>query len=455
MIKVDGLQPYEQVSRAVDQEGHKTMKMIRQFRALSRPVQLLLLNLVVISTGFYMLMPYLSSYLGNTLGFTAWMVGLVLGMRTFSQQGLYVIGGTFSDHVGYKPVIAGGCALRMAGFLLFGYASSLSTVLVAALLSGLGGSLFSPAARAYLASESGDQKVEAFALFQVSEGLGACLGPLLGMALIQVSFQWISVVASTIFFILTVLQLLYLPRRDQLGTTAPRPVLDEWREVLANRVFVVFAVGMVAYLTLYNQLYLSLPLAVQRLTGNDGATGILFTMGALLNILAQVHITAYFKTHWRPLQAITLGLVLMAAAFFPLLVAGPLLPLEATQTATTDAGQTFFIKAINLSPAVLSVALLSLGAMILQPFVLSLIPVLAGNRLLGTYFGFYYMAQGVGVIVGNLAIGVAFDLGQSWGVTSVPWLLLLGLGLASALSIMALDGRERIAQVALLSAQKA
>ena len=117
--------------------------------------------------------------------------------------------------------------------------------------------------------------------------------------------------------------------------------------------------------------------------------------------------------------------------------------------------QTFFIKAINLSPAVLSVALLSLGAMILQPFVLSLIPVLAGNRLLGTYFGFYYMAQGVGVIVGNLAIGVAFDLGQSWGVTSVPWLLLLGLGLASALSIMALDGRGRIAQVALLSAQKA
>ena len=91
------------------------MKMIRQFRMFGRPVQLLLLNLVVINTGFYMLMPYLSSYLGNSLGFTAWMVGLVLGIRTFSQQGLYVIGGTLSDHVGYKPVIAGGCALRMAG----------------------------------------------------------------------------------------------------------------------------------------------------------------------------------------------------------------------------------------------------------------------------------------------------------------------------------------------------
>jgi MFS family permease len=433
------------------------MKMIRQFRTLNRSVQLLLLNLVVINTGFYMLMPYLASYLGNTLGFTAWMVGLVLGMRTFSQQGLYVIGGTLSDHVSYKPVIAGGCALRVLGFLLFGYANALSTVLAAALLSGLGGALFAPAARAYLASESGDQRVEAFALFQVSEGLGACLGPLLGVALMQVSFQWVSIVASTIFCVLTVLQLLYLPRRVQLDTTTPRPVKEEWREVLGNRLFVVFAVGMVAYLTLSNQLYLSLPLEVRRLTGNDSATGILFTMSALLSILTQVHITAYAKKHWRPLQAITLGLVVMAAAFVPMLVAGPFLPLDTTQIATSpvETLHVFLIKALNLSPAVLSAALLAFGAMTLQPFVLSLIPVLGGNRLLGTYFGFYYMVQGMGVIVGNLVIGVAFDLGQSWGVTSVPWLLLLGLGLASALRIMALDGRGRIAQVALLSAQKA
>jgi MFS family permease len=433
------------------------MKMIRQFRTLNRSVQLLLLNLVVINTGFYMLMPYLASYLGNTLGFTAWMVGLVLGMRTFSQQGLYVIGGTLSDHVSYKPVIAGGCALRVLGFLLFGYANALSTVLAAALLSGLGGALFAPAARAYLASESGDQRVEAFALFQVSEGLGACLGPVLGVALMQVSFQWVSIVASTIFCVLTVLQLLYLPRRVQRDTTTPRPVKEEWREVLGNRLFVVFAVGMVAYLTLSNQLYLSLPLEVRRLTGNDSATGMLFTMSALLSILTQVHITAYAKKHWRPLQAITLGLVVMAAAFVPMLVAGPFLPLDTTQIATSpvETLHVFLIKALNLSPAVLSAALLAFGAMTLQPFVLSLIPVLGGNRLLGTYFGFYYMVQGMGVIVGNLVIGVAFDLGQSWGVTSVPWLLLLGLGLASALRIMALDGRGRIAQVALLSAQKA
>jgi hypothetical protein len=61
---------------------------------------------------------------------------------------------------------------------------------------------------------------------------------------------------------------------------------------------------------------------------------------------------------------------------------------------------------------------------------------------------------GVGVIVGNLAIGMAFDMSQAWGLTSV-WLLLLGLGLASALSIITLDERSQIDQVSLLPAKKA
>jgi hypothetical protein len=54
---------------------------------------------------------------------------------------------------------------------------------------------------------------------------------------------------------------------------------------------------MVAYLTLYSQLYLSLPVEVRRLTGDDAGTGILFTICALLSIMTQVHITAYLKAH--------------------------------------------------------------------------------------------------------------------------------------------------------------
>jgi MFS family permease len=417
------------------------MRAIQQLRTFNRPVQLLLLNQLAIMTGFSMLMPYLTGYLTTTLGFAAWIAGLVLGLRTFSQQGLCVIGGTLADHVGYKPVIAGGCILRMAGFLLFALSDALPSVLVAALLSGLGGALFGPAVRAYLASESGDRRVEAFALFQTSEGVGVCLGPVLGVVLFQIDFRLVCVMASGIFLVLTILQLFYLPQREALETSGPRPVRSEWQEVLANRTFVVFTVGMAAYLTLYSQLYLSLPLEVRRLTGDDAGIGILFTICALLSIMTQVHITAYLKAHCRPLQAIAVGLTLMGGAFLPPLAARPFLPIHALPGAFGDATnwQAVLIGAINFSPAFASAMLLSLGTMIVQPFALSLIPILGGNRLLGTYFGFYSLVQGSGTVVGNLAIGAAFDAGATLGLQSFPWLLLLGFGLASAASIISLD----------------
>jgi MFS family permease len=420
------------------------MRAIQQFRTFNRPVQLLLINQFAIMIGFSMLMPYLTGYLTTTLGFAAWVAGLVLGLRTFSQQGLSVIGGTLADHVGYKLVIAGGCILRMAGFLLFAFSDVLSSVLLAALLTGLGGALFGPAVRAYLASESGERRVEAFALFQICEGMGACLGPVLGVVLFQIGFQLVCVMASVIFLVLTILQLCYLPRREDLKTSAPRPVWSEWKEVLANRTFVVFALGMVAYLTLYSQLYLTLPLEVRRLTGNDAGIGILFAICALLSILAQMPITAYLKAHWRPLQAIAMGLTVMGGAFLPLLAARTLLPIHTLHGAFGDAThmQAVLIGAINLGPAFASAMLLSLGTMVVHPFALSLIPSFGGNRLLGTYFGFYYLVQGSGTVVGNLAIGAAFDTGTTLGLQSLPWLLLLGFGLASAASIAALDHRR-------------
>ncbi|MCA4715312.1 MFS transporter, partial [Mycobacteroides abscessus] len=52
-----------------------------------------MVNQFAINVGFYMLMPYLAGYLAGPLGLAAWMVGLVLGVRNFSQQGMFLVGG--------------------------------------------------------------------------------------------------------------------------------------------------------------------------------------------------------------------------------------------------------------------------------------------------------------------------------------------------------------------------
>lgn len=100
-----------------------------------------------------MLMSYLAGYLAGPLGLAAWAVGLVLGVRNFSQQGMFIEGGTLADRLGYKPLIVAGCLLRTGGFALLVVAQSLPAILIASAATGFAGALFNPAVRAYLADD--------------------------------------------------------------------------------------------------------------------------------------------------------------------------------------------------------------------------------------------------------------------------------------------------------------
>jgi hypothetical protein len=272
------------------------------------------------------------------------------------------------------------------------------------------------------------------------------------MVLFQHSFRGLCLTASGIFLVLTLVQLRYLPPQEPRQDTTTQPDVFSWREVLANRAFVGFAVGMVGYLTLYNQLYLSLPLEVQRLTGHAAGTGVLLTGAALLGVVAQGPMTAYVQTRWRPLQAIALGLALMGGACLPLLATRAWLPVHVLQAADATTWSRVLTAAINCSPALVSAMLIMLGTLLVQPFALSLIAVLGDHRRLGTYYGGYYLVQGSGAVVGNLMIGAALDAGQRLGFPSLPWLLLLSLGVASALRIATLDRQKQAVPVTMLRA---
>jgi hypothetical protein len=91
--------------------------------------------------------------------------------------------------------------------------------------------------------------------------------------------------------------------------------------------------------------------------------------------------------------------------------------------------------------------------MLVQPFALSLIPALGDNRLLGTYYGCYYLVQGSGAVVGNLMIGAALDAGHRLGLPSLPGLLILSLGAASALRLAAMDRQRQAVPVTTLIAE--
>ncbi|WP_367130130.1 MFS transporter [Saccharothrix sp. HUAS TT1] len=375
-------------------------------------VRLLLVNQFGVNTGFYLLIPYLAAHLGD-LGLSAAVIGAVLGVRTLSQQGMFLLGGSAADRLGPRRVIIAGCAVRAVGFGLFAAGESVAVLLAASVLSGLAGALFNPAVRAYIAEEAGD-RAGAFALFNAYGQAGALVGPLLGGVLVLWDFRASALVAAGIFAALTVAQAVVLPNRP----AAPHrgTVLDDWRECLSDRRFLAFTCALTGLFVLQNQLYLVLPLEARRLSDSSFAVAAVFGLSTVATLLFQVRITRALKRVARG-RAIALGLAVMGLGFVATAV-GHVGPLG------------------GITPVLVAALLLSVGVMIAHPFVYELIPEFGRTGLAGTYFGVFYLVSGVAAAVGNTAIGWAF--GRSGWLAS---LLCVAVGLACAAAVTRLHRR--------------
>lgn len=433
--------------------------MLTQFRSYERSARLLMVNQFTINLGFYMLMPYLAAHLSGTLGLAGWLVGLVLGVRNFSQQGMFLVGGALADRFGYKPLIVAGCVLRTLGFATLGLVDSLSALLAASAATGLAGALFNPAVRAYLAAAAGDRRLEAFALFNVFYQAGILLGPLVGMVLTGVNFRVTCLVSAGIFALLSIVQIRALPARgdesapdgaaaDESTSDGAAPddggrrragLLSLWRSVLGNRPFLLFSGAMIGSYVLSFQVYLALPLEVRRL-GGEGEFGTaavagMFAVSGLSTILCQTRVTRWCKARMTAGRALARGLLTMGLAFVPLLAATAL-PVPAGGLGRW---------ALAAVPPALCALLLALGTMITYPFEMDTIVRLSGNRLVATHYGLYNTICGIGITLGNLLTGAALDASRSAGLPALPWIALPALGLACSAALHGLHRTGRLA----------
>ncbi|MFF8594517.1 MFS transporter [Streptomyces sp. NPDC015220] len=405
-------------------------KLWAQTRSFPPGARLMMANQFAINLAFYMLMPYLAAHLSGGLGLAAWAVGLVLGVRNFSQQGMFLIGGTLADRLGHKIPIMAGCLLRTLGFALLGWVDNLPTLIAASAATGFAGALFNPAVRAHLAAEAGERRVDAFATFNVYYQAGMLLGPLVGLALLAADFRLVCTVAAAVFAALTVLQWRALPaHRPPAGTTRQDGVLTQWRSVVANRPFLLFSAAMIGSYVLGFQVYLALPLAATDALGTraTAVTSGLFVISAAVAVVGQLRLTDWAKNRWRPGEALVRGLATMGLAFVPLALS----PRD-SRTAV-------------LVSLILAVALLAAGSAIVYPFEMGTVVALSGNRLVATHYGFYNTVSGLGITLGNLGTGALWDYAGHHDATWLTWVFLTATGTACAAAVAALARTGRLA----------
>jgi MFS family permease len=371
---------------------------VRTLLELSTPIKVLLLNNLGFNLGFYMLLPYLTKHITGTLGFTAGFAGFIMGFRMFSQQGLFLVGGTLADRFNYQSIIMVGCGLRVMGFGLFGMVSGSVGIICAAFMTGFAGALFTPAYQALLArlTEKHTEREKVYALQNVTTQCGAFFGPLAGMLLLKYGFAFLSAVSAAIFFLLLLLQWRYLPNLAGIDRKSERTVWDDWLSVFRQWDFIVFCFLMSAYYVMFNQIYIVLPLSVP---DNEAVTAI-FTLTAILGIALQMPVNQAARRFFsRPLR-LGLGMAVMALSF-PILIA--------------DFGN---MGKIPVAPLI-ATTVLSVGMLVIFPTALSMIPELGQERHQGVCFGVFYLFAGIAGATGGGLSALLWDLDQK--------LLLLGL----------------------------
>lgn len=393
---------------------------------LSPLLRLLVLTQLAFNVGFFAVLPFLAGHLGTAVGMAGWLVGFVLGLRTFSQQGLFVVGGALADRYGVRPVVLAGCALRIAGFGWLGYAEEPWAVIGAVLLVGFAAALFSPAVESEVARQAvlheeaaGGPRTRVLALFTVAGQTGAFVGPLLGALLLSVDFRTVCLAGAGVFVVVFVAhaRLLpqHLPGRERVrvrGGIGP---------LLRNRRFLALCCAYGAYLLAYNQLYLALPAEVERAAGSQAPLAWLFALSSLLVVTAQLPVTRWAGDRLSTRRCLAAGLALIAAGFA---VVAAALPAGRTGTA-------------GLLPAAAFVVLLTLGQMLVAPAARAWVPDLAERGRLGLYTGALSSVSGLIVLLGSAATGALIDTGLP---PAVPWLLLAAV---PAAAVALLPGRRR------------
>lgn len=265
---------------------------------LSPLLRLLILTQLAFNVGFFAVLPFLAEHLADVIGMAGWLVGLVLGLRTFSQQGLFVVGGALADRYGVRPVVLAGCALRIAGFGWLGYAGDTWSVVGAVLLIGFAAALFSPAVESEVARQAveweaagGGSRTRVLALFTVSGQVGAFVGPLLGALLLAVDFRVACLAGAGVFVLVLAGHAWLLPQHIPGRTRIKER--GGARALVRNRPFLALCCAYGACLLAYNQLYLALPEEVERAAGSQTPLAWLFALSSLLVVTAQLPVTRW------------------------------------------------------------------------------------------------------------------------------------------------------------------
>ncbi len=397
----------------------------RAERVRQRGLWVVLGSLFLIQSGFFLIIPLLSIHFVDNLGWAAAMIGLVLAVRQFTQQGLTLFGGALADRWGAKPLILTGVLIRTLSFAVMGLSVTPAGLLLSGIMAAVGGALFDAPIKGLIAALARPDEMPAYyARIGIARNLAQMLGPALGAFLIGISFAVVGYGAA-LFFLLTFFAMWWGIPSVSISTApdgaAGQPRVFQslglvWRDLR----FVRYSALSIGFWFMWVQLSIALPLAAKALSGSSGGVGAFLTINSLFAVSLQIPVVRLTRGRLRPEQLVYAG------------------------TAVTALGLGSVALAQSLVHLYAAAFLFSLGVVLVMPNVQTVVALMSDETARGAYMGFNGLALAVGGGLGNLIGGTLVDLAAGWQLPALPWLVFAAVGLATAAALWLFQRRQTL-----------
>ncbi|TDD53752.1 MFS transporter [Kribbella antibiotica] len=399
---------------AVEEQSTGIWETIREAPA---PVKALLVGVFVNKLGWF-LQVFLVLFLTTSKGFSPVQAGTALGVYGAGSVIGLIIGGSLTDRVGPRAAVMISM-FGMAGFVLaIAYVPSYAAIIVVIALAGAVGQFYRPASAALLTELTPqNRQVMTFAIYRLAMNLGTTAAPLIGAALVAVSWNLLFIGEALAALAYAAVAIVALPGRKKAtpaedGTPAAPEPKGSYLAVLRDHKYVLFLLCMFINAAIYMQYLAVLPLHMKADGFSTWWYGAMVALNGFIVITCELLVTKVVQ-HKPARQVAVLGFVLLGG------------------------GLAFYALPGGLAIFVIGTLLWTLAEIIGGPTMFAYPGMAAPKPLLGRYVGGAHAMFGLGSALGPfLGVFVWNSVGaQVWlwcGVLGAVGLVLAYFGMAPA-----------------------
>ncbi|WP_247747325.1 MFS transporter [Alkalihalobacillus sp. BA299] len=343
----------------------------------------MILVYIIIAVAFidtFSQLPIISPF-AVSVGASPLLVGIIIGMYSFSNMLGNILAGIWIDRIGSRRILSLG--MLLVGVILFFYStvSNPYQLLTVRFFHGFAGGFIVPAAFTYLGSRGNrEEKGKTMAFSGAGVGIAAIIGPALGAIVSgKLGYEGLFYFVSSVMLAFGVITAIFLKEKSKISTeemaSKPFTFPKLKRLVLAylSIFLLLYTLGLLTYL---------LPFKVDELHGKSEITGLLLSFFGLIAISLFILPTNKLFDQWKKTNLMKSGLIVIAIALI------------------------FLSISFALWHLFIAMAIYGIGFALIFPSTSASVIEFSKENERGKAFGLFYACFSLGVIFGSFTAGL-------------------------------------------------